>query len=125
LSQEGISEFQATLKKNFCEELLASINNFTIYDYFAQYNGQVFANIAHQELLAELGNKSDVFLQHSKMPNTSKSMFIFTRNEDEKHNFIKIVRPHFSSLPVQNPIVAPLKLILTQMEELSGLDLLL
>jgi C1A family cysteine protease len=126
LSKEGISEFRANVKKNFCEELLASISNFSMYDYFAQPNGQVFSDVkAPKELLAELESKSNVFVQHSKAPNTSKSVFLSTRNEDEKHNFTRIVRPHFSLLPAQNKIISPLKLILTQMEELSMQDLYL
>jgi len=126
LSEKGIGEFQKTIKKAFCEELLSSINIFSIYDFIAKSNEEVFLdNISSKELLADLENKSEVFIQHSKSPNTSKSMFIFTRNEDEKHNLNNIVNPYFSILPFQNKIISPLKMIMVQMEELMICDLYL
>ncbi|MDR1383494.1 MAG: C1 family peptidase, partial [Planctomycetaceae bacterium] len=126
LSEDGIAAFQITLKRTFCEELLASISGFTIYDYFARPGEKLFLESkAPKALLSELETKSDVFVQHSKSPNTSKNLFVFTRNEDEKHSWLAISRPHFSCSPTQSPIVSPLKLVLTQMEELSASDLYL
>ena len=124
LTKEGIASFQTTVKQIFCKELLISIRDFSLYDYFSTTDKKRFLDTkSPKELLAELGNKSDVFIQHSKSPNTGKSIFIFTRNEAEKHNWQTISRPHLSGMPSLNKIESPLKVIMVQMEELAITDL--
>lgn len=126
LSKEGISKFQDTLKRNFCNELLASLDDFSIYNYFANPGDKLFLNNKPpKKLLPELETKSDVFVRHSKLPNTSKNIFIYTRDEDESHNWQSISRSHFSCSPSHNTIISPLKLVMTQLEELTINDLYL
>jgi C1A family cysteine protease len=120
LSEDGISAFQAAIKQTFCEELLVSIKDFTLYDCLVKPDTKSFlVNKTLKELLPDLEDKSDVFVQHSKSPNASKNIFIFTRDEDEKHNWQNISRPHFSCRPYHNAIISPLKLIMVQMEEMN------
>lgn len=120
LSEEGIRAFQVKLKQTFCDELLATLRNFTMYDFFTQPKEELFLDHKPpKKLLSELETKSNVFVRHSKSPNPGINIFIFTRNNDEKHNWQTISRPHFSGSPSQNSIISPLKLVMTQMEEFS------
>ena len=126
LSKEGIEEFRATVEQMFRRELLASIRDFSVYDNFAHPGEYLFAeHKPAKTLLTELANNSDVFVQHSKAPNASKNVFLSIRSEAEKHNWQAISRPYFSTTPAVNSLTSPLKLVMTQMEELTVKDLYL
>jgi len=124
LSQEGIGLFQTTLKRKFCSELLASLEDFSIYRYFASPIENMFLSIYPiKRLLSELEAKSSVFIRHTKTPSASKNIYIYTGTEEARYNWQLLSRPHFSQEPSLRSINSPYKLVMTQLEELTFNDL--
>jgi C1A family cysteine protease len=132
ISESSIKQFKDKIKNIMINKLLAKLSDFSIYKHISgeeqyPYLNREYANI--KDLLELLNPRSEIFLQPhlstiSDDQRPSQFIFIHTDTQEEKFNWSKEYRKHFSLPPVPCETVSHFRLIVLQRAYFKCVDVL-